>query len=201
MGNHTLLRVPANMSGKPWETKVKEYIRDGWNFRVKTSKGKRYITRRRGQDEKGMGRFIDEHWSAIERIRDEYLEVSNRAQEDVAAKIDSPIESEASESEVSPPGLSRREYLMKKIIDHIDLYRGALKMVECRYNVNKHCVYWTWIRRPSFFDDVDECFGPNMYARMDIRVDDKDENMWVFRASPWYCGHCSSFTKIVCSEP
>ena len=183
------------MSGKPWETQVHEYYRAGWRFRVKTSKGKRYITRRKGQTEKGMGRFTNERWGVIERLKDEHPRTDNHAQKKVAAANRTPATSGASEPGMMPLGLSRREYLLEKIDDHIALKRGTSKMVECRYVVNHYCSYWTWSSRPLFFDDVDECFSPGMYTRMGIREGERVEEKWVFRASPRYCSLCSFFKE------
>lgn len=195
MGNHSLLLVPVKMSGKLWETMVGEHIRDGWKFRVKTSKGIKYITRRRGQKERGMGRFTEEHWSVIERLKQEHLGTDILAQEDVAARTYTPTESKNTEMEDMTMRLSRHEFLVKKIDDHIALYRGTVKMVGCMYNINNHCTYWTWSRRPPFFDHVDECFDSDLYSEMDIQVGDKIMKQWIFRASPWYCRYCSSFKK------
>lgn len=194
-GNHLHSRVSVKLSGKQWETMVNEYIRCGWSFRIKTSKGRQYITRRRGQEERGMGRFTEELWSVIERLKNELLETVNHAPGKVAANTDTPSESEHNESEVLPKGLSRREFLVKRIEDSITVHRGGLKMGGCMHNMNSYCTYWLWSSRPPFFDHVDECFGSDQYARKDIQVGDKIEKKWVFRASPWYCGYCSSFKK------
>jgi hypothetical protein len=33
------------------------YIKEGWHFRIKTVKERRYITRRRGQQERSLGPY------------------------------------------------------------------------------------------------------------------------------------------------
>jgi hypothetical protein len=44
---------------------IKEWKKDGWVFRVKEVKGKQYITRRNGKQERGLGRYDDKLWRLI----------------------------------------------------------------------------------------------------------------------------------------
>jgi hypothetical protein len=46
---------------------IMEWAKNGWNFRVKTTKGKKYITRRKGQKEKSLGPFKPETWAIINK--------------------------------------------------------------------------------------------------------------------------------------
>lgn len=67
----------SHRCGDTWEMsfsqeQISEWKKDGWTFRVKTSKGKQYITRRRGQEERGMGRYNDKLWNIIKDTDREY---------------------------------------------------------------------------------------------------------------------------------
>jgi hypothetical protein len=48
------------------EDDIREWKREGWKFRVKTVKGNLYVTRRKGKEEKGLGRHSDVKWKLIE---------------------------------------------------------------------------------------------------------------------------------------
>ncbi len=195
MGNDLITGGVIQLSGKPWETLVLEYFSEGWRFRVKTSKGNRYITRRRGQEEKGMGRFTVERWGVIERLKNEGSGTDIIVQEKIATVFEAPGKSGASELRKGTPGLSRHEHLLDMIDDHLALFRGTVRMVDCRYVVNHFCSYWSWSSRPLFFDYVDEVFSPGQYTRIDIREGDRVEAKWVFRASSRYCSLCSFFKE------
>ena len=51
------------------EEEISRYIDQGYYFRVKEVNGIKYITRRKGREEKGMGRYTEEVWSMIQRAR------------------------------------------------------------------------------------------------------------------------------------
>ena len=55
-------------NGGPGRDDIRRYIRDGWRFRIKTVKGLRYITRRKGQKERSLGPFKPELWALIRRL-------------------------------------------------------------------------------------------------------------------------------------
>ena len=116
-------------------------------------------------------------------------------QENIAAVIEAPVLPGASEPGLWSSRLSRREYLWGKIDDHLALFRGTVRMVDCRYVVNHFCSYWAWGSRPPFFDDVDEVSSGGLYTRMDVRDGDRVEAKWVFRASPRFCSLCSYFNE------
>jgi hypothetical protein len=47
------------------QEEIKRWKLEGWVFRVKKVNGNRYITRRKGNAEKGLGRFKEELWNVI----------------------------------------------------------------------------------------------------------------------------------------
>lgn len=48
---------------------LKNWRDEGWVFRVKKTRKKRYIVRNKGQSEKSLGRFTDELWNKINEIQ------------------------------------------------------------------------------------------------------------------------------------
>lgn len=50
------------------QTNLERWIDEGWRFRIKTSRGHRYITRRRGRQERSLGRYTDHLWIQIEAL-------------------------------------------------------------------------------------------------------------------------------------
>ena len=57
---------------------VKKWKNEGWTFRIKKVKGNKYITRRKGNRERGMGRFDDDLWALIEDSGSEASEVDDK---------------------------------------------------------------------------------------------------------------------------
>jgi hypothetical protein len=47
---------------------LEQRIAEGWRFRIKTSRGHRYITRRRGGQERSLGRYTDHLWKQIQAL-------------------------------------------------------------------------------------------------------------------------------------
>jgi hypothetical protein len=47
------------------EQDIRQWISDGWTFRIKNSNGKSYITRRRKGEERGLGLYNQETWRRI----------------------------------------------------------------------------------------------------------------------------------------
>ena len=52
----------------PDEKDINSYIREGWHFRIKTVKGRKYITRRKGQMERGIGPYNPDLWGSITQL-------------------------------------------------------------------------------------------------------------------------------------
>ena len=182
------------MSEKLWETNVREYFHSGWNFRVKTVKGNEYITARKGQKERGLGKLTQARRKFIERFKDEAVDIISQDSETTPDEIPVYLDSSSLDVEVQSSKSLRGE-LLDKIQYWIMMDRGGVKMDACMFNAQSHCTYWTWGKRPLFFDYVDELSESPPYTRRPIQLGDTVEERWMYRASPNYCGYCSSFKK------
>ena len=115
---------------------IKEWKRDGWRFRIKKVKGKKYISRRKGGDEKGLGRHDEGLWRLIQSTKVEPSEWELRG------KVEGVVE-----------GLVKRirEYRMSSSCVHI---------------VDGFCDYWRYDERLGFFKTVDARLGDGYYKEV-----------------------------------
>jgi hypothetical protein len=59
-------------NSEPSDEEIRNWIKTGWKFREKKSKGRKYITRRMGaKTERSLGPFNQELWNRIENIKRE----------------------------------------------------------------------------------------------------------------------------------
>jgi len=60
---------------EPTDEEIRNWIKEGWHFSRRTSKGHIYLTRRKGANlERGLGRFKQTLWDRIEKIKRESSE-------------------------------------------------------------------------------------------------------------------------------
>lgn len=150
------------------EEDIRAFIREGWNFRVKPSRGRRYITRRRGQDEKSLGPYSDELWGTIERLREQRAHLPEYVSEIMKVQ----------------------ERALKDLDEHLSLERSVHMMINCVHkDEGGNCIFWTWSSKPNFYEYAEELF-----VGKDIRlVGGRGSKKWVVRASTWFCKYCPAF--------
>ena len=111
------------------QDQIKEWKKEGWKFRVKVVKEKKYISRRKGKDEKGLGRYDDELWRLIQNTRIEPSELELRVE---------------------------TEKLVEGLVKTIREYHMSLN---CIHIVEGFCHYWKYDEKPGFFNIVDNRVG------------------------------------------
>lgn len=170
--------------GQVDEEEMKKLIFDGWNFRIKTVSGKKYITRRKGQKERGMGKFSKKLWRLLSDI-----------QEDVNTSV-----SRESSSSKHVDQNSDNESLIDSLMEtHRLLESGVLKdrgvymWSNCIYKDEEgYCIFWNWDKQPSFFRFSEELSLDNHKFKM-VYINGVETSRWVYSASPWYCQSCPIF--------
>ena len=120
------------------QDEIKHWKNEGWTFRVKTVKGKKYITRRKGKQEKGLGRFNETLWKLIQR-----------------------------NSLLSKRDIERSE-AKKSIMSLMDIYRSFEMSLDCSYIVDGFCHFWKYSEQPGFFRIADRAFDGEFYRRVDF---------------------------------
>ena len=168
---------------------IQGFIEDGWNFRVKKTGGKSYITRRKGQKERGLGPYNKELWDLITELTNPTTKTRIVPVKDI----------EKSEAVSERDEMAERvKELTGKIDEGIMMYRGFHMMKHCLYNSEGFCEYWRWEERPSFFDAIDDLLGPDSghYSRRRGMVVMGITERWMIRASIPYCATCSAYVSI-----
>jgi len=147
------------------EEDVLGYVRDGWHFRVKSVKGRKYITRRKGQKERGVGPFDPDLWASINLFTPQSAE-----EETSLIQEESVLEKGINDLPKGTPDWFRAsvEFEMKwrRLLKDISMHRG-LEMVRTCMHLDDEglCSYWSWENEPNFFGLLDELMGSGMYKK------------------------------------
>ncbi len=171
------------------EEEIERFIFDGWSFRVKTVSGKRYITRRKGKKERGMGSFSDELWRLIsDTLKGEDIRVSAESSESVHVH---------QESDVQEVFLDSRAHAHKLLEAGVLSDKGVYMWSNCVHKDEEgYCLFWNWGERPGFFRFSDE-LSLDLYTRKVVYLNGVESSRWVFSASPWYCQSCPVFESVL----
>ena len=154
------------------EERIRSFIDDGWNFRVKRSKGRRYITRRRGQVERSLGPYSEELWNLIQRLLEE--------------KSRPPVKQAVKEEDF----LS----LLDSLINTIRSERSVKMMAMCKYKDEEgFCAFWTRDVKPSYYQILERLDFQGDILLRETTVEDTKGSKWMVKARPWFCEGCSAF--------
>ena len=111
------------------EGHIREWKKDGWKFRVKKVKGYKYISRRKGKIEKGLGRYNENLWRLIQNTG------------------------------IEPSELELRLETEKLVEDLLKTIRAYHMSVNCIHVVEGFCHYWRYDEEPGFFNIVEYGIG------------------------------------------
>lgn len=159
---------------------IEEYILDGWSFRVKKGKNYFYITRRKGQSEKSLGRYNEE---LVDRINIIYKKLN------IDKKLDN----------IKPKKVEKKPD-WERYYRYFDAKRFGSKSTDCVHIDNDgFCMFWNWDEKPYHFIFVDQIYGENqdLYAFKKIQLDGETKERWLFKATRRYCRYCSSYIRRV----
>jgi hypothetical protein len=189
--SHVGIPFPMGKTERTSREEIKRFIQDGWNFRVKRTSGKSYITRRKGQKERSLGSYTEELWNTIEQLLNPSLKETEELTE---------LDIEHSEDTMAQDNIvARVSELTGKIDKAIMLRRGVYMMQNCFYNVDGFCEYWRWEERPSFFDIIDKLWGPDSgyYSKRRVVLSSEPSMQWMIKASITYCATCNAYLNIL----
>lgn len=123
------------------QEEIKQWKLDGWTFRIKNVKGKHYISRRKGQQEKGLGRYDEGLWKLIEN------------------------------TSVEPSRSKQRIEAEKTIEKIIDVIRSTRMSVNCSHITDEYCHFWRFTEKPGFFKIADSQLGEGYYRQISVGED------------------------------
>ena len=123
------------------QDEIEYWKNDGWAFRIKTVKGKRYITRRKGKQEKSLGRFDEKLWNLIQR------------------------------GSVIPKKVEERIKAQQTIESLLRVYRSFEMSLDCSHIVDGFCYFWRYGEQPGFFRIADKVSLSEYYKEVDFGVE------------------------------
>jgi len=118
------------------QDEIRKWKKEGWKFRVKKVKGNQYITRRKGKNEKGLGRYNDKLWKLIQNTKIELSEFEQK------------LEAE------------------KMVEDILKIIRVHHMSLNCSHVVEGFCHFWRYDEEPGFFNIVDDRIGEGYYKQI-----------------------------------
>ncbi|OGD59323.1 hypothetical protein A3K78_08375 [Candidatus Bathyarchaeota archaeon RBG_13_52_12] len=152
-------------------------MNDGWRFRIKTVKGKRYISARKKGDEKGISPFSEEVWGEIQNLTDR----------------DGGLKEVASIKEKPPDeGQENLSLHIRRINEYLRTSRGSYMALHCLFKDNEnYCEYWQWSRDPPLYSYITKIWGENMFR---VSGDEASgSKLWALKAFPYMCAGCPAF--------
>ncbi len=165
------------------EEEISGYIDQGYYFRVKETNGKKYITRRKGREEKSLGRYAEKVWLMILRAQNQIDEaISERVTEIISEQPD----------EKSIPDTRR---ILDQLKEEISLSKALIMFTNCMHIEEGLCTYWHWETRPGFFDTLDKFDGvlESSYELTDIVQEGRIEKRWTVKAQGLFCMNCPAY--------
>ena len=117
------------------QDEIRNWKKDGWSFRVKVVKGKKYITRRKRKQEKSLGRYSDKLWNLIEKTSIEKTQQEKRVEQE------------------------------NRITNILSVIRPALMSRVCKHIVDGYCFFWRSDDPYGFFsiaDNIGDGFYKNI---------------------------------------
>lgn len=174
---------------------MKKWISEGWKFRIKTSHGRKYITRRKKGEERSLGKYNENLWNLI---KESTIEKTLEKERSIEA-----LQNEIETLKISLTTMQNtideiKEELEEKSDTGFDLTHLTEKKISICLNHkewygNRFCSVYTWDRKPSkimrIFPDVK--FKRN---KMD------NEQRWRFIPHPDICTFCNPMITLLLQE-
>ena len=153
---------------------VEKLIAEGWSFRVKKVKERKYISARKGKYEKGLGAHSEENWALINRLlRKGRIEAGVPAYEPFKVNDSS-----------RPKGVM----LFNEVREWFSAKRTGHKMSTCIFKGNDDfCTYWQWFVEPPIIVQ-----DPSYPIRRK-GTSNGDLGVWYLRATEYVCWDCPVF--------
>lgn len=154
-------------------------MNDGWRFRIKTVKGKRYISARKGRDERGVAPFSEELWGEIQKLTG--LEGGLKEVTSIEEKT-SNVEDENLQLHV------------RRINEFLRASRGSHMSRYCLFKDSEnYCEYWQWNSEPPNYSYITKIWGENMFR---VSGDEASgSKRWALKAFPYMCAGCPVFVS------
>lgn len=146
---------------------ARRYIDEGYSFRVKTVKNRKYITARKGQKEKSLGPYTEEKWRTITGMKIEPV----TGREKPVKKIfqENPLDAE---------------------INALKSIRMLHKFMNCKHvSKERVCTYWK-ISNPDLIKMARDGLSETLYK---VYADVKDGKVLQFRVIAMVCMDCTAF--------
>lgn len=173
----------------PSDEEIKHFLREGWSIQKKKVKHYIYIVKRKGQEMRSLGKYEKDHWDRILKLEQEFVK-----------SLEEMINSgEEVDTEILRARLRTAAHIRERNADYLrklEDYRGLLKSIECRYQVDWFCEHWKFRKGHPLLKEQMEyhnLFGSPMEDQIKTYVDINGKEKFIARANSTYCATCTSF--------
>lgn len=157
---------------------IETFVADGWIFRKKYRKDNLYVSRRKGRDEKGLGRYSDEYWAMIEDV------VKGLTKEPKSAGI---LQNHTESKEVFDPLILAWKELERNMNTYV--------FMQCLHVEADHfCGYWLLEDLPKHGKQLSQKDLEYNFKKVNS-VDGKTQ-AWAFKPTVGICSICPKFVEL-----
>ncbi|MGD0804301.1 MAG: hypothetical protein ABSA11_09535 [Candidatus Bathyarchaeia archaeon] len=175
---------------------MKAYYREGYHFRIKTVKGKPYLSARKGKEENGLGFLTPELRDFIEKLK-RPQEKQNGSEIDESRRQMSKYIVRLHPTQTYPTQelteFSREE--IESAIFDIRFERARVKTIDCYYSLNGYCQYWKYMPNSHLLKKLYERFAGGEHvlsAYSDISLAGRPDRELV-RVTELICFDCNKY--------
>ena len=144
---------------------------EGYHFRKKSIKGTLYISARKGKQEKGLGKFNQNLWDMIERVKSQ-----NATQPKTSPVVETDQPSKQNNSSLNSPRFHEvtlhggryekavfSDNELENALFNIKYERAKIKMKDCQHSVDRFCQYWYFDENSKIISEIFERFRVSEY--------------------------------------
>jgi hypothetical protein len=156
---------------------IEAFASDGWKFRKKLRKGILYVSRRKGRDEKGLGKYSDEYWAMIEDV------IKSLADRQKPAGI---VKAQPRSNEVTDPLILAMKELEHNINVHV--------YMQCQHKEdNDFCGFWLLEDLPRHGKQLNKKDLEYLFRKVNS-IDGKTQ-AWAFKTTVGICSDCPRYIE------
>ena len=141
---------------------IGKLLREGWSIRVKTVKGRNYLSARKGNDEKGLGPLTEEVRKYLEAL----YHPSDKSENTGAADLE-PMRARVTLTTPLPEaGYKESRFKgseLAGVLLDIKFERARVKGVDCKHSFNGLCQYWQFMKNSERLQALYGRFNANIY--------------------------------------
>lgn len=142
---------------------IGKLLREGWSIRVKTVKGRDYLSARKGNDEKGLGPLTEEVRKYLEELYHPSDKSENTGAADPEPKKSYDVTLTTPQPEAYYKESRFQESELGGVLLDIKFERARVKAVDCEHSFSGLCHYWRFMKGSERLQAIYGRFNAKIY--------------------------------------